>query len=175
LTPHIMLDLETLGVSNTPVLLSIGAVKFTEDEIVDSFHVRVDPMTCQLFKLKIDASTVMWWLDGERADARTALLGHEQIDLPSALRGFAQWMGEPTPVWGNGASADNVWMRNAYEAIGDEAPWPFWMDRCYRTLKNLAPEIEIAREQGVHHDALADATCQARHLQAIIAHLGIRL
>lgn len=172
--PHVMLDCETLGVSSTPVLLSIGAVKFTDTEIVDRFHVAVNPETCTPFGLKIDASTVMWWLDPDRAEARAAMLGNETHALPDALRGFAAWMGEPTPVWGNGASADNVWLRSAFTAIGEACPWPFWLDRCYRTLKNLAPAIELERE-GCHHDAVEDATCQAKHLQKIIAHLGITL
>lgn len=172
MTPyHVMLDCETLGVSNKPALLSIGAVKFNETEIIDRFHVAIDATSCQLFKLQIDASTVMWWLGEEREEARRALLGNELHDLPSALRGFQMWMGEPIGIWGNGASADNVWLRNAFEAIGDECPWKFWQDRCYRTMKNLVPAIELVRE-GVHHDAADDAMSQAKHLQAIVAHLG---
>lgn len=175
LKPHIMLDLETLGNGNEAVILSIGAVKFTQTEIVDRFHVAIDPETCTAFGLKIDASTVMWWLDAERGAARAALYEHEQVDLPSALRGFADWVGnESTPMWGNGSTFDNVILRNAYRAIGMEYPVRFWHDWCYRTVKNLAPGIEIVRE-GTHHDALADAECQARHLQAILEHLGIEL
>lgn len=171
-----MLDLETLGNGNEAVILSIGAVKFTNKELLDRFHVAIDPETCQAFGLKVDASTVMWWLDGDRQSAREALLEHTQIDLASALRGFAEWVGnESTPIWGNGSTFDNVILRNAYQACGMEYPIKFWHDWCYRTVKNLVPAISIDRSEGIHHDALADAENQARHLQALLEHLGVDL
>lgn len=172
---HIMLDLETLGNGNDAVILSIGAVKFTADEITDRFHVAIDPLTCQLFGLKIDAATVMWWLDNERQEARDALLGNTQIDLPSALTGFAEWVGpESMPMWGCGSTFDNVIMRNAYKACGMVYPISYRHDYCYRTMKNLVAGIEVPRV-GVHHDALDDAEYQATHLQAIARHVGIEL
>lgn len=175
MTPQIMLDLETLGTGNEAVILSIGAVKFDQVDILDRFHVAIDPITCQHFGLKVDASTVMWWLDGDRADARTALLEQETVDLPSALRGFADWAGvEDTPIWGNGSTFDNIILRSAYRLCGMDYPAPFWADKCYRTIKGLAPAITITRE-GTHHDALSDAENQARHMQEILTHLGIEL
>jgi hypothetical protein len=173
MTIEVTIDLETLGVNPSPVLLSLGAVKHNGTEILDKFHVGIDPTTCQQLGLKIDASTVMFWMGekGDVSEARAALLGLEKVDLVSALLGFAEWFGpEPLPVWGNGASADNVWMRSAYLAAGLECPWPFYMDRCYRTMKCVFPGLEPVRE-GVHHDALADATSQATPLQAIIEHI----
>lgn len=173
MTPHIMLDCETLGVTNDPLILSIGAVKFTETEIIDRFHVAIDPETAQLFGLKISASTVMWWMREELHDARKALLGHELHDLPSALRGFAQWLETPVGVWGNGAAADNVWVRNAYKAIGEDCPWDFRADRCYRTIKALFPDPALRpADEDVAHDALSDAVWQAKHLQNIMAHVA---
>lgn len=174
---HVMLDCESLGVSNTPVLLSIGAVKFNETEILDRFHVAIDPETCTPFGLKIDASTVMWWMQEELGEARKALLGHEQHMLTDALRGFAQWLGDDVHgVWGNGAASDNVWLRNAYAAIGDDCPWGFRQDRCYRTFKTIFNDPELRPEdQGVAHDALADAMWQAKHLQRIVEFAGVPL
>ena len=166
---HVTIDLETLGVGNAPVLLSLGAVKHTRTEILDRFHVRIDPASCPE-PMKIDAGTVEWWLQDEQSQARQALLAHEKVDLASALVGFAQWLGDtPIGVWGNGATADNVWLRNAFAAAGLECPWPFWVDRCYRTMKNQVL-VQVERE-GTHHDALADAEYQARHLMAIWAKL----
>lgn len=166
-----MLDLETFGNGSDASIVSIGAVKFTETDIVDEFHVGVDPASCQQLGLTIDASTVMWWLNHDRQDARGALLSLERVDLGSALAGFSDWFGDEKPIWGNGATFDNVILRSAYRACRMEYPVRFWLDRCYRTVKNLAPGIELVRE-GTHHDACDDARCQAKHLQAICAHLG---
>lgn len=171
MTPQVMIDLETLGVGSKPVLLSLGATKFNGVEILDRFHVGIDPTSCQRIGLNIDASTVMWWFDPDRAAGREAILGLERHDIISVLTGFAEWFGPtPLPVWGNGATADNVWMRNAFELAGVPCPWPYWMDRCHRTLKNLAPGIDIPRE-GTHHDALDDAVYQTTQWQRIMDHL----
>ena len=74
------------------------------------------------------------------------------------------------PVWGNGATFDNVILSNAYKAAGMEQPWKFWDDRCYRTVKGLLPDIKIER-LGTHHNAVYDAMSQARHLQFLFKKL----
>lgn len=171
---NVMVDLETLGTGNDAVILSIGAVKFTGTEIVDEFHVGVDPATCQQVGLTIDAATVLWWFKDDIGAAREALLGLERVDIGSALAGFAQWFGpDSLPLWGNGATFDNVILRSAYAACHMEYPARFWDDKCYRTVKNLAPMVKLER-LGTHHDALDDARSQAKHLQAIVHHLTIK-
>lgn len=173
--PHVMLDLETFGNGNDAAIVSIGAVKFDQKDILDEFHVGVDARSCQALGLKIDADTIMWWMHPDRADARAALQALETVDLPSALAGFTDWAGnDVASIWGNGSTFDNVILRSAYRACGLEYPVGFWQDQCYRTIKYRAPGIEIVRE-GTHHDALDDARCQAKHLQAIAEHLGIPL
>lgn len=175
MTTHIMVDIETLGNGNDAAILSIGACKFNATEILDKFHVAVDPESSTAYGLKMDASTVMWWLHADRAAAREVLLSHPTVDLPSALHGFATWVGpDSVPMWGNGATFDNVILRSAYRAAGEEYPVRFWDDRCYRTMKNMAPDIKIVRE-GTYHDALDDAVNQAKHLQRIVEHLGCEL
>jgi DNA polymerase III epsilon subunit-like protein len=39
---HVMLDLETYDTATTAVILSIGAVKFTKETIIDTFYVNVE-------------------------------------------------------------------------------------------------------------------------------------
>lgn len=177
MTTHVMVDIETLGKNNDAVILSIGACKFDPmgDSIIDSFYVAIDPATCVANGLKMSVSTVMWWMDDQRDEARSRMMGEERLDLATALYGFSSWFGaESLPLWGNGATFDNVILRNAYAALGEEAPWMFWDDRCYRTFKNLAPGIKITRI-GTYHNALDDAISQAKHMQTIVAHLGLVL
>lgn len=179
---HVMVDLETLDNGPNAAIISIGAVKFdpSEDGVQDAFYVVVDPRSSQQHGLTIGADTVMWWMGEGLADARRALLTEEQIDLPSALHGFAQWFGETSlPLWGNGATFDNVILRNAFQRVGLEAPWKFYDDRCHRTLKSLAPGIKpsfaLHPWTGTPHNAVDDARWQALQLQAVVAHLGLRL
>jgi hypothetical protein len=165
---HVMLDLETWGTGNKAAIISIGACKFDENEIIDSFHVGVDPVSCQTFGLEIDADTLLWWMDPERDEARREWLKLERIDLPSALLGFELWCKsspEVIAIWGNGSTFDNVITRSAYEATGQTYPISFRQDRCYRTMRDLT-DTPMVRE-GTHHNALSDAISQAKHLQAI--------
>lgn len=170
-----MLDLETLGQGNKAALTSIGACKFTTSEILDSFHVAIDPGSCQNVGLEIDASTVMWWFAIERREALDRWLRMEKLDIASALLGFSIWLGvspSPVAIWGNGSTFDNIILRSAYQACGMEYPVKFWQDQCYRTMKYRAPTIKLIRE-GTHHDALDDARSQAKHLQQIMHFLGV--
>lgn len=173
--PHIMLDLETFGNGNEAAIVSIGAVKFNETDIFDQFHVGVDLGSAMAVGMKVDSSTVDWWMHPDQREALDTLRGLDKVDIASALIGFKDWAGDNiAAIWGNGATFDNIILRSAYRLCGLEYPVRFWQDQCYRTMKYRAPEITLVRE-GVHHDACDDARCQAKHLQAIVAHLGVCL
>lgn len=169
-----MLDLETLGTGNEAVILSIGACKFFPEgdgvdiHITHRFEAFVTPQSCVDIGLKMDPSTVLWWMKPERGEARDLMMANQNKAVPiyEALRQFAGWLGKDTPVWGNGATFDNVILRNAYRLAGCDCPWSFWNDRCYRTMKNRAPSVKMQRK-GAHHSALWDAVSQAEHLQLI--------
>jgi len=178
MSEHVMIDLETLGTGNDAVIISLGAVKFNPvaDTLREGFYVRISPESCVAHGLKIDGQTVTWWLQADRADARQALLASEEMDLASALDGFAIWFGlESRPVWGNGATFDNVILRNAYRAARMDCPWEFWHDRCFRTFKSLAPNLPKPTFDAadVQHHALGDARAQARQMQLIVKDLGL--
>lgn len=179
---QVMVDLETFGVDSDAAILSIGAVKFDparslDDLISDAWEVHIDPADCQRLGMTINADTVLWWMDADRAEAREDLLKHKHswLDLRSALAAFHVWFGDQSlPVWGNGASFDNVILRRAYERCNMAVPWVHWDDRCHRTFKSLASWVK-PESTGVHHSAVADATYQARQLRMVADELGITL
>ena len=173
---HVMVDLETLSTSDNALIVSIGAVRFNPlaPEVFDQFHVGIDldSLPGNAYGFDISPATVGWWLASDRAAGRDALSQVDKTDIASALDGFSLWLGPNARVWGNGASFDNVILRNAYEKLGLEAPWPFYRDRCYRTIKNLAPELKAERI-GAHHSALDDALTQVSHLQKLVSYLRL--
>lgn len=178
---HVMVDLETWGQGNDAMPVSLGAVKFTRDSIVERFHVGIDPVSAERFGRKIDAGTILWWMDADRREALDAWLALPKVDIDAALCGFYNWGAQTLPeqlggLWGNGAAFDNVILRNAYNAvgIGELYPVKFRKDWCYRTLKATNPDIAIERV-GLHHSAVDDAETQALHLQRICAARGIAL
>jgi hypothetical protein len=161
---HIMIDIETMGKRPTAPIVSIGAVAFDDKGVHSRF--------CRVVNLEsavagggiIEPATVMWWL-AQSDEARAALTNDVDEPLDEVLEAFALWVTayDPDGVWGNGATFDNVLVAEAYKRLDMLAPWPFWKDRCYRTVKNMFPAVELVRD-GTHHHALADAETQALHL-----------
>lgn len=174
---NVMLDLETMGTKPNAPIIAIGAAMFnTTLGIYKTFYTNVDLVSTVDNGAVIDPNTVMWWMKQDKI-AQEALL-KDGVDICSALHDFSAWLNDDvsgdTRIWGNGATFDNVILSTAYGMAGINKPWKYYNDMCYRTIKNLAPSIELVR-YGIHHNALDDAISQANHLLAICNHLGIRL
>jgi exodeoxyribonuclease VIII len=187
---HVMLDLETWGVGPYSVIIMIGACVFdpyaelpVSNIILDRFEVAIDPALSQ-GSLRIEASTVMWWMATERTGARAIWLGSSKVSLLEALDGFTDWLQSHSAdtgdggcrdvrVWGNGAGFDNILLRQAYEVTKRDAPWSFRHDRCFRTLRSMTPEDK--HYLGPAHTALADAENQAIRANQIVRKLGLKL
>lgn len=190
---NVMVDLETLGSRAGCAILSIGAVAF--DPVLGvhlhNGHYRVvTTESCVAAGLHIDQGTVDWWekqsleaqkvlvaagQDGERAGSGTDLIpGVGALPLGAALAEFNTYLtkfGEDVRVWGNGADFDNAVLASAYAAADVPLGWKFYNSRCYRTLKNLLPEIKV-RRSGTHHNALDDAITQAEHAVRLLQELN---
>ena len=183
MSEHVMIDLETLGKGSHAAIWTIGAVKFnpmhcaeTIEELMDTtekFHVCVT-MESAFARGRADHSTVQWWMGTERDTARRAIFAMPEVDLVEVLYGFKEWFGEDKPVWGNGATFDNVILSNAFAACNNDRPWSYKNDRCYRTFKSLAPDVKPI-DVGIAHGALDDALAQAWHIQRIVKRLNLTL
>lgn len=172
---HIMLDLETMSTRPNAAIVTIGAAAFDDEGIHDRFYQRVLLRSSQEAGLHFDADTVTWWLE-QPAGARAELTKREgatTLDVALLrLTGFIKH--NPLDgVWGDGATFDNVITREAYRAVGQECPWKYQQDRCYRTMKNLVQMLKPENPNA--HNALADAECQAEHLIRICQAVEIEL
>ncbi len=171
---NIMLDLETMGTSPNAAIVAIGAVKFDPDtgELGDKFYMRVSLRSSTRYGGVIDADTVYWWL-GQSEEARNELTkaGGEPLDF--ATKEFLTFAGldKNLCLWGNGSDFDNAILASAYLSVGWNKPfWNPFNNRCYRTVKNLFPDIKLERT-GTHHNSLDDAISQAEHLCRIFKHM----
>jgi exodeoxyribonuclease VIII len=168
---RIMLDLETLGNRAGAVIVAVGAVKFGDGEVLDTFYERVDAESCIDLGMAMDVSTVFWWMKQNEA-ARKEIARPGGRAIREVLELFALWASdEDAEVWGNGASFDNAILSEAYALAKIRRPWQFWNDRCYRTVKGLRPTDRVA-EVGVKHNALDDAFSQAVHLMQMVPDFG---
>jgi hypothetical protein len=174
---HVMVDLETWDNTPTAVIVSLGAVRMDLERLTvhEEFYAVLDPVDCTRLGLTIGADTVRWWL--KQNDAARAIFKAEEpvLSLPEALLRFSQWLRlvgqeDQNAIWGNGATFDNVILRNAYLAAGVPAPWAYHRDFCYRTMKNMFP-VPRTERYGSRHNALSDAQDQANHLIEIMRRL----
>lgn len=167
----IMVDIETLGQNNDAVILSIGAVRFTETTVLDPYKVNV-AMVAQPGRT-IDPRTVTWWMQ-QSPEAKDALFDPVPVTLELALKEFRTWV-EAVPrdyVWANGASFDLGILRHAYKGY---PPWSHRQELCMRPLRCLAVAVwnlhwrgySKTQRMGVKHDALGDAIVQAQFVQQV--------
>jgi exodeoxyribonuclease VIII len=165
-TTKVMVDLETLGTRPGSVITSIGATKFDENgPYGEPFYMRIDLQSCVDVGMLIDIETIKWWM--KQSDEARSEFQKEAFAIDDVLNSFTEWLGYPSNVvelWGNGANFDNALLKAAYDNIGLKAPWAFWHDRCYRTLKAMYPHIKMPKRVGTHHNALDDAISQVNHL-----------
>ena len=164
----IMLDLETMGTRPNSAIIAIGAVRFDNEAILDRFHTVIDLESCLRAGLEVDGDTVNWWM--KQSDAARAVFQTPGVELPQALTDFATWLltVRTTEVWGDGAGFDNVLLTNAYQKCNYLPPWPFYTDRCYRTVKAMNPDITSDGRIGVYHNSQDDTETQALHLIKIL-------
>lgn len=171
---EIMLDLETMGKGPNAAITQIGAVVFDVEKRItlERLQVYVDLEDSVRNGGEMDASTVVWWLQQD-ADARNSF-NYATLSVNESLDLFTELVlrhepaeDEGVPVWGNGASFDNVILRRTYERAGKIAPWNFWQDRCYRTILKSLPGYPKVDFEGVKHLAVDDAMHQVRQLMAI--------
>lgn len=175
MSADVMLDLETLSSQPDAAIISIGACTFRTDGTAMTaderklFTISIDMVSSQRAGGHVDAGTIRWWLQQSDA-ARAAVTGSNSANVAVALQMFRSWLLEigPARIWGNGAGFDNIILRQAYQRLQMEAPWGFYQDRCYRTLKNLRGEIQFTR-MGIAHSALDDAVSQAMHAERLFA------
>lgn len=174
-----MLDLETLSSRRDAMIISIGAVRFDLDQFEVAAPnsegelyaiVDVSDSEKEKYNLRIDVDTVRWWMAQEMSAKTVFALPGER--LTTVLANFNRFVRQTDPVrtciWGNGATFDNIILRNAYEACGMQYPVIYKNDMCYRTIRRQFLYLDIPDEQsGTKHNALDDARIQATKLVKI--------
>lgn len=161
---YVMLDLETFATTNDALIVSVGAVKFTKNKVLKDELYQVLRYTDDTYKqFNIDPFTVRWWLT-QHEDARLAV-AHPNTELTARdqLLIVNDFIQGTAGVFGNGATFDNVILRNALKVFNITPSWSFKNDKCYRTIKQIYPTEELERI-GTHHHPVDDAKTQAEHL-----------
>lgn len=176
---HVMLDLETLGTKPGCAIVSIGAVRWGDNEPGQRhlFKRNVTIKANLRIGLNVDGDTLQWWLT-QPAETQQRAFAAGVEDMAIALANLSQFAcgnitGPASNVflWSKGTHFDNAILLAAYDRAKLTPFWNYKNNRDYRTLAAMLPGIPEPTRAGTHHDALDDAIHQAAHLQAILAHL----
>ena len=164
---NVMVDIETFGTDSNSVIVSISAVKFdiNTGELGSTFEIGLDIQEQLDNGAVIDGSTVMWWLEQSK-EAQHELTRIDRIDVASALSHFNSFL-YPTPdaLWGNGATFDNVIVRNLHKRHKIEFRVPFWADRCVRTYVDMNDiNTRDFKFVGTKHNGIDDCLHQIKYM-----------
>jgi len=162
---HVMIDIETLGLEEDAVIVSIGATVFNMQGIIDELHIKVG---LDQKDRSIMASTVAWWMQQSKEAIDSTFKGDRAL-LPDSIATLGNFINEfsPTLVWSNGSMDINV-LTHAYKqyCLG-VTPWAYYQVADYRTIRSvLDKDGSLGREvpPTIRHNALEDAKWQTQHL-----------
>ena len=167
-----MIDLETLDVTPTSTILTIGAQSFDpfSDKFGDvTFYKRLT-LDSQSDRT-INDDTLSWWgRQGEEALEEALGEGDDRVDITEALTELSKIAWQHKRLWANGIMFDFGILENAMLQYGVNIPWKYWQISDARTVYKLAPSVG---KLGNNHNALADCVNQIDLLQKTFKHLGI--
>lgn len=167
---HLMVDIETMGNQSFSAITSIGALEFdlSTGETGNEFYCKIDLQNCIDNGLKMNASTVLWWMK-QNEEARMEIAYNDGLHLEQALRQFSNFMEDKNYfVWGNSARFDLGLLQNAYNVLGKQIPWDFRKERCLRTLVFFNEDIKSNwKFDGIAHNALSDCYNQIGYASEI--------
>lgn len=161
----LMIDLETLGVNEDAIVLSIGAVFFDVEtgELGQSYYVELDADEQLKLGRKINYSTILWWI--KQSEAAKMALKEQGENVGPALKRFKLWVenvgGPDVRPWGNGSMFDIGIIESLLIKYDIPIPWSFRNIMDLRTFQRfVANGSKIPRSEG-HHNAQTDAKDQA--------------
>lgn len=166
-----MIDLESMGLPPNGAIVSIGACFFDLDrcEIGPTFKKNIHLATAVRDGGVMDPGTVTWWL--QQGDAARSSILVDNYDIRQVLREFSDWIATHSDhrsvrPWGNSSSFDLTLLNGAYRRAGMEAPWRFYNERDFRTVRAMYPSVEYNPDDKGDgaHDALVDAKFQCAHM-----------
>jgi len=164
-TRQILIDNETLDVTPSAVLLTIGAVAVEIENgqaiVLASWYRRLRWRASENQQRNRTASqhTADWWA-AQPIDTQVEALEDDgcRIPLQLAMHSLQAWLTlNPYPIWGNGSDFDNAQLQHAFSQLG--LRWPYHRNRCLRSLRGLVldlyPNTQIPRA-GLTARRLAD-------------------
>lgn len=172
---HAMLDFETLDITPSAVVMSVGLVTFDPfgNDTVETL--RSNPNNNLYLNLKfqdqiragrtISESTLRWWFGEDLGDARKAL-SKDPVSTPEALQYIDNFFlkHDVKYTWGNGSDFDNAILDDLFRSFDRITRISYKNKRCARTIFGMSKK-SYKPTGFVEHDAIEDCYFQILRLQ----------
>lgn len=172
-----MIDLETLDVTPTATVLSLGAVKFdpfSDSEPYGELYLKISIDDQDQLGRSVSDATIKWWSNQNSDIMEEAFDQEGAVTVEQALKQLNKWVVGVDEIWGHGYGFDITILENMYKSINKPIPWQFWQISDSRTLVKRMPEDPRKKIQTDLHNALADAYYQAKSIQIIFKHFNFK-
>ncbi len=176
---HVMIDLETLGTNNMPVILSIGVVKFDpwDDyrnqpiELLNYKHYKPSLESCINLGCTIHKDTLTWWSKQNPNIIEEVFTDNNREPIQKIMKDLYRYCSTCIKFWGQGAIFDYSILENIALKIPHGVPWKYYEIRDSRTVFDL---IDPEMPNAATHDALDDCLRQIIGLQTCFRKLKIQ-
>ena len=165
---HGMIDLETLGTGSNSVVVSAGLVAFniSTGEILAELDIGLNLNQQIKTGGVIDGDTLEFHF-AQAPDSIQKMAQRKVLDVKEGLERISNFIeaNNITTLWGNGATFDNVILRNLYARHLKVFPLGFWADRDLRTAVDIYNiDTRTVPFEGIKHYCLDDARHQIKLL-----------
>ena len=137
---HGMVDLETLGTGSNSVVVSVGLVAFnvSTGDIIAELDIGLNLNQQIKTGGVIDGDTLEFHF-AQAPDSIQKMAQRKVLDVKEGLDLISNFIkaNNLTTLWGNGATFDNVILRNLYARHLKVFPLGFWTDRDLRTAVDI--------------------------------------
>ena len=167
---HVMIDLETLGIDNDSVILSMGMVRFNINtgEILDKKYLKFNPRSCEILGMKISFKTVSWWMNQNDEAIEHAFKG-DGVDINDIVPAVKSFASIDDYVWAKSPSFDLEKINYVFKMLGSVVPWMFYNERDVRTINWVGEDdSKIVPFEGVAHNPLDDCIHQIKQVCMVL-------
>jgi hypothetical protein len=169
-----MIDIETLDLKPSAVVLSVGVVRFSQVHGISgkySQHMRVDLQSQFDAGRTVSQGTVLWWMD-QSDEARSAAFGSSyRVPITAVWDQINDMLKGVHAVWAKSPSFDMVILESLFREVDADPPWHYRDLRDVRTIMaeaRLDPNwVPLDMHGKIMHNAVDD--CKWQILQVIEA------
>lgn len=172
----VMIDLETVDVTPTATILSLGAVRFDpngnelESPAMEMLYMQLDVDEQLAMGFTVSDSTIEWWASQSEDAVKAAFEEGDRVSVKEAAARLHKFVWNATTIWAQGIAFDIPMCEHLFLKAGMSVPWNFYDVKDSRTLFRLG--IDPERPKILAHHAGEDAWGQAVGVQNVLRKLN---